>query len=222
MAMICLRCGAEFEGQRALCNNCFAAKQAEPSPEEVMFPKKEPIRLRAMFKDTRVFIFCVVVSLLLLFLLYAQLTGDLLGSKLPAVFMPSSGAVQAYNPCEGKNLCLVVFVSSADSASALRVRDVATALDYNSHVGLQVVVGMDRPEIMVQSANMIGNNISLDNVGEFAHKASPGVPPFWWLLNTQREILVSFSGVPPMAETPQAALQKFASEKFGRYAGSFK
>lgn len=222
MAMTCLRCGAETDGSRALCDKCFAEKQAAPKPEEVLLKKHEPVTVRMMFKDTRVFILSVVCSLIILFGAYMLLVPKLVIYRLPLVSMPSTAAYQNLDPCEYRDRCLVVFVKAADGEGLQGARTMAQAMMPVQRVGFQVIVGGDAPENLSASALTIGGTIFLDNTGEFEKKADPGKSPYWWLLDPQRKILANFSAVPAAGASNADTLQKFINDHFPAEAGTFQ
>ena len=194
--MQCLRCGKEIGTGRALCPDCLA--QGREHKIEVLdqhLEKRRNVGFQSLVLQLR----SIIIVLCLGGLLVYAATRPPRPFPMPTVTLRSTsqGSGYSYDPCTGKERCLVAYLATwcpACHGSLGFVSGIRNAVSANPRAGVKIVVGGgDESEIRAM-ASQIGGTVFMDTEGQFAGALGGFAVPHWWVVDKQGMALSHFSG----------------------------
>lgn len=209
----CPHCHMQLYGQPSVCPHCGANTSIFPNSGA----NEPPASSSAKYGFQR-WSFPVVK---LTFVLWAL--GMAVWWFLPTPFpklhlQPAAANASGYDPCEGKQYCVVVFMApwcSACKATMPVVKSMMAQYSSSTMIGIKPVIGSGRSMAsMEKMAAKIGTGTFLDPGGQVMQAADKNTVPHWFVIDSDGLLEKEMAGVIPnkFAMITQLGLDKLEQD----------
>ncbi len=195
----CPHCHMQLYGQPSVCPHCGANTSIFPNSGV-----NEPLVSSRPKYGFQRWSFPVVK---LTFVLWAL--GMAVWWFLPTPFpkldlRPSSANATGYDPCKGKDYCVIVFMApwcSACKATMPIVKSMMRQYSSSTTIGIKPVIGRGRTtESMEKMAAKIGTGTFIDPAGQVMQTASKNTVPHWFVIDSDGTLKKEMDGVIPFKQ----------------------